>query len=133
MYLAYYIISGSLSILLISIMTIITGKENNQIAFVHNNSILVPESQEVLGVIIGDCVYGKKGAFKGKYINKKIYSPDGEMLAAEIGNTGNTILDFSMIMHQSWNVINSIQNFISPWVETKNTWATYSLPEFLLS
>jgi hypothetical protein len=114
-------------------MTIITGKENNQIAFVHNNTILVPESQEVLGVIIGDCVYGKKGAFKGKYINKKIYSPDGEMLAAEIGNTRNTILDFSMIMHQSWNVINSIQNFISPWVEIKNTWATYSLPEFLLS
>jgi hypothetical protein len=114
-------------------MTIITGKENNQIAFVHNHTILVPESQEVLGVIIGDCVYGKKGAFKGKYINKKIYSPEGEMLATEIGSTGNTVLDFSMVMHQSWNVINSIRNHISPWVEIKNNWATYSFPEFLLS
>ncbi len=132
MYLAYYI-DTSICILLISFMTIITGKEKNQIAFVHNNTILVPESQEVLGVIIGDCVYGKKGMFKGKYINKKIYSPDGEMLATETGNTGNTILDLSWVRHQSWNVINSIRNHISPWVVTKNTWASYSLPEFLLS
>jgi hypothetical protein len=67
------------------------------------------------------------------YINKKIYSPEGEMLATEIGSTGNTVLDFSMVMHQSWNVINSIRNHISPWVEIKNNWATYSFPEFLLS
>ena len=132
MYLAYYI-GSHFSILLISFMTIITGKEENQIAFVHNNTILVPESQEVLGVIIGDCVYGKKGMFKGKYINKKIYSPDGEMLATETGITGNTILDLTWVRHQSWNVINSIRNHISPWVEIKNRWATYSLPEFLLS
>jgi hypothetical protein len=114
-------------------MTIITGKEKNQIAFVHNHSIFVPDSQEVLGVIIGDCVYGKNGAFKGKFINKKIYSPDGEMLATETGNIGNTVPDFAWVRHQSWNVINSIKNFISPWVEIKNRWATYSLPEFLSS
>ena len=114
-------------------MTIITGKEKDQIAYVHKNSILVPGSQEVVGVIIGDCVYGKAGVFKGKYINKKIYSPDGEMLATESGNTGNVVIDLSAIMNQSWKVITSIKNHISPWVVLKSTWAKYSLPEFLLS
>lgn len=114
-------------------MTIITGKEKDQIAYIHNHSILVPGSLEVLGVILGDCVYGKKGIFKGKYINNKIYSPDGEMLATENGNTQNAGIDYSTIRHQIWGVINEIQNHCSPWVTPKNTWAKYSFPEFLLS
>ena len=114
-------------------MTIISGKEKDQIAYLHSHSILVPGSQEVLGVIIGDCVYGKKGVFKGKYLNKKFYSPEGELLATEDGSVNNNVVDFSKIRQQIWNVINSIKNHSSPWVVPKNIWAAYSFPDFLLS
>lgn len=114
-------------------MTIIAGKENTEIAYLHNNCILVPGTHEVLGVILGGSVFGRNGIFKGKLLNHTIYSSNGEMLATGKESTSNEQVDFSDIRQQSWQVINSIQNHNTPWVTPKNTWAKDTLPEFLLS
>jgi hypothetical protein len=114
-------------------MTIIADKEKTPIAYLHNNTIVVPGSQEVLGVILGDCVYGKNGILKGKFINNTIYTPDGEVLATLAGITQDNTIDISSIRQKSWQVINAISNHISPWITPTSTWARQSFPEVLLS
>ena len=114
-------------------MTIIADKEKTPVAYLYNHTLVVPGSQEVLGVIIGDCVYGRKGDLKGKYINNTIYTYEGEMLAKGNGSTYDSSIDFTAVRQKSWQILKSIFIHSSPWITPKNTWARISFPDFLMS
>jgi hypothetical protein len=53
------------------------------LAYVHNNIILQPDGFEVLGVILGQCVFGTKEELKGKFVHKTLYNTSGEKIGEE--------------------------------------------------
>jgi len=114
-------------------MTIIADKEKTPVAYLYNHTLVVPGSQEVLGIIIGDCVYGKDGNLKGKFINNVIYTEEGEMLGKRNGSTNDSSIDFTAVRQKSWQILRSIFNHNSPWITPKEIWSRRSFPEVLLS
>jgi hypothetical protein len=102
--------------------------------FLYNNIILLPQTYEVAGVVLGHCVFGPSGKAKGKLFNKTFYSATGEMLAREqAGNTPTKDLNITKAMHEAWAILQQIKDHNCPWIEPKDRWASVSVKDFLLT
>lgn len=115
-------------------MTIIRGKEDKKLGYIHSNCIVSDGNAEVVGVVLGNCVYNKWGKLKGKVIHDTIYSTKGEKIATQRpAELKSDLINFSKIKHQSWLVLDSIKDYNSPWVEPKEKWSEFSLEDLLNS
>lgn len=112
-------------------MIIIADRSRNTRAYLYHNIILVPGTLEVLGVVLGSCVFGKNGKIKGKFFHNKLYSTSGEILAMEAGPFNDTTVNVATVMEQGWEVITSIQDHTCPWVQPLERWSELGVVEFL--
>jgi hypothetical protein len=112
-------------------MIILVDKSKKEAALLYNNIILLPGSLEVVGIVLGHCLFGHAGTLKGKLFQKIIYTSDGEIVAKEYGQTKVISFDAAKIMEEAWLLITSIKNHNCPWINPGSKWATLSLEEFL--
>ncbi|MBC7849689.1 MAG: hypothetical protein H7Y31_08135 [Chitinophagaceae bacterium] len=110
-------------------------KGNNGSGFLlHHNCILSLVGSEVMGIVLGNCVYGKSGLLKGKLLNRALYNTKGQKLAVEkLDEQKLPAIDHARLTEENWRVLNSIQDHNSPWVEPKEEWAESTLQEFFVS
>ncbi len=103
------------------------------IAYQYQNMLIHPDNFEVLGLILGNCVYDHHSNVLGKLFQKNVYSLSGEVLACKTDtslplpqnyNNANSIL-------QAWKILTSIKDHACPWVTVKNVWSQASLAESL--
>lgn len=101
------------------------------IAYQYLNMILHPDNMQVLGLVLGNCVFDQKAKVLGKLFQQKVYNMSGEVLASksdaslplpENMNVTGCIMD-------AWKILLMINDHSCPWVTTKNTWAQASLAE----
>ena len=58
-------------------MYILLNKNGAAVAYIENMMILDPTKQKVIGIIIGDCFFGKKDHVIGKIFNERAYLLNG--------------------------------------------------------
>jgi len=116
-------------------MSLIKGKNWSRHLHLIPNCLLSPRSMEIVGVVLGNCVYGRTGKLKGKLINKVVYNTKGEKVAIENFEPVKEIisLNFERLSRERWTVLQAISDHNSPWVETKEQWADADLEEYLTS
>jgi hypothetical protein len=112
-------------------MIVITDKSKKIKAYLHNNIILVPGTLEVLGVILGSCVFGKDGKAKGKYFHKKFYSTSGEIVGMDYGSFDDKTIDTNFILNEGWKLITSITNHNCPWIYPLEKWSSQEIVQLL--
>ena len=61
-------------------MYIIVDQDGNKIAHINNMIILDAERENVLGILIGDCFFGKSPKVVGKIFNSTAYLINGEIV-----------------------------------------------------
>ena len=113
-------------------MYILLNKEREPIAYIENMMLLDATTKKVIGIIIGDCFFGKKEQVIGKIFNEHAYLVSGEIIAFVIRNpiyvsTSPT----KEQMEVAWDILAGITKHTSDWIIEKNTWATISLLESL--
>ncbi|MFT3749058.1 MAG: hypothetical protein QM768_12105 [Agriterribacter sp.] len=47
-------------------MTTLLDSQGKLCGYIYNNKILLASTREVVGIILGDCVFGRTGEAKGK-------------------------------------------------------------------
>ena len=109
----------------------IIDQNNELVAYLHKNLILLPEEFEVAGVILGQCVFGANGGLKGKYFHKTLYSVEGEKIGEQTDQPYYHQLDNSGVLQKTWQLLQKIKNHNSPWITPKESWAPANLSEFL--
>ena len=112
-------------------MIIIADRSKKIKAYLHNNIILVPGTMEVLGVILGSCVFGKDGKIKGKYFHKKFYSNSGEIVAMDYGSFDDKTIDTTIVLQEGWNLITNITNHNCPWIYPLEKWSFIEIVQLL--
>ena len=65
-------------------MYIVLDQQNNPIALLENMMILDYNDKSVIGIIIGDCFFGKKNHVIGKIFNDHAYLVTGEIIGSVI-------------------------------------------------
>ena len=108
---------------------------NNQkepIAYIENMMILDATKQSVIGIIIGDCFFGKKDHVIGKIFKDHAYLISGEIVASVVRNPKySSTAPTKEQTAAAWEILSQITKHTSDWIVEKNKWASISLEESL--
>jgi hypothetical protein len=113
-------------------MYIIENKQGEPIARIHNMIILDPSLEEVLGIIIGDCFFGKDTKVVGKIFNSTAYLINGEIvgkLKTKKEASSVTIKKAQLML--AWDILSNIKEHTCAWIEESGKWSKKSLQEVL--
>jgi hypothetical protein len=114
-------------------MYTILNQKGEAVAYIQNMMIMDLNQEHVLGILIGDCFFGKKDHMIGKIFNKTAYLLNGEIVGKVIQNEEykNVALKKGN-MQAAWEILSNIKNHTSPWIEETSKWSEKPLMFHLL-
>jgi hypothetical protein len=101
------------------------------IAYQYQNMLIHPDNWQVLGLVLGNCVFNQSAKVLGKFVQQNVYNLNGEVLASKaaislpLPNELNTKNCFA----QAWKILVMIKDHSCPWVNAKSKWSPASLAE----
>lgn len=114
-------------------MTTLLDKHGKPSAIVYNNKIITLKTFEVVGVVLGSCVFGQSGNLMGKLFNKTFYTLPGTILGKEqeLLNTQLNEFDPVRVLIDSWKILDKIKDHSTAWVKPTEQWITTPVESFL--
>jgi len=106
-------------------MNSIIDKEKNIVAYFHNLMIIDAIEENVIGIVIGDCIFGSSKEPVGKLFNNTFWHLNGEKMALleeEILHIETIKLNEKTLIIDAWEILNNIQNHTCKWIVEKNNW-----------
>jgi sporulation protein YlmC with PRC-barrel domain len=105
-------------------MYTILNQKGEAVAYIQNMMIMDLNQEQVHGILIGDCFYGKKDHMIGKIFNKTAYLINGEIVGKVIQNTEykNVALKKGN-MQAAWEILSNIKNHTSTWIVESTKWS----------
>ncbi len=115
-------------------MNCITDRERKIVAYLHNMMIIDQQMEKVIGLVMGNCVFGLEKEPIGKLFNNTFRHLNGEIIAIldeeKLESKPKNIQEKAFIM-QAWNILNNVQNHTCIWIEEKKNWHKKGLLFFL--
>ncbi len=113
-------------------MQVIQNQENQRIAFIRNNIIFKEGDEQVIGIKIGDCFFGKSPRVVGKIINGFIYTLEGEIIGQSMHYAApNEKFATKEQLTEAWAILSSIDDHACPWITITENWSARPLHEHL--
>lgn len=113
-------------------MYIILNQEGKKIAHINNMIILDATQENVLGILIGDCFFGKSTKVVGKIFNSTAYLVNGEIVGKMERNKEQKITSIKKAqLLEAWDILANIKEHTSEWIKETNKWSKKSLQEHL--
>lgn len=114
-------------------MQVIQNQENQRIAFIRNNIIFQDGDEQVIGIKIGDCFFGKSPRVVGKIINGFIYTLEGEIIGQSMQYAApNEKFATKEQLTEAWAILSSIDDHACPWITITENWSARPLHEHLI-
>ena len=114
-------------------MQVIQNQENQRIAFIRNNIIFKEGDEQVIGIKIGDCFFGKSPRVVGKIINGLIYTLEGEIIGQSMHYAApNEKFATKEQLTEAWAILSSIDDHACPWITITENWSARPLHEHLI-
>lgn len=113
-------------------MYIILNLEGKKIAHINNMIILDATQENVLGILIGDCFFGKSPKVVGKIFNSTAYLINGEIVGKIERNKEqkiNSIKKAQLI--EAWDILANIKEHTCDWIKETKKWSKKTLEEHL--
>lgn len=113
-------------------MTPVTDKNGNTVAYLYNNVLVDTTMQKVMGVILGNCIFGDSPSPLGKFFNNVFRCKNGQVIAmAEKEEKPLHIDDKVNILEGAWKILKKVKDHVCGWIPELEEWSDTSLPEFL--
>jgi hypothetical protein len=113
-------------------MYIIKNKIGEVVAVVQNNIVFSSNEHAVIGILIGDCLYGKAFKMIGKIFNSTVYLLNGNIAGiVEFSNAHKVKVIKKEHMVDAWAILSGVKEHTSQWITDKKTWAQKELLEYL--
>lgn len=113
-------------------MISIVDKSGNTIAFLYQNMILDTSQQKVIGLLLGNCVFGKQVSPVGKFFNDTFRKKNGKIIA-KLGEeiTSKKPPKDAQLSLQAWQILTKVRDHVCIWIEEKKTWTKQNFLEHL--
>ena len=113
-------------------MTSIVDKSGETIAYLYQNIILDIRQEKVIGLILGNCLFGKKNSPIGKYFNDTFRKKNGKIIAKLGKDTSSKKPKNEPEIHnQAWQILSRMKDHVCIWIEEKDNWTKDSFLEFI--
>ncbi len=113
-------------------MKTILDKNGNTIAYLLQNIIIDKQQERVLGIILGNCVFGGDKAPIGKFFNDTFRKKNGKIIA-KLGKEINSkkIPKDPKFTLEAWKLLTKVKDHVCMWIEEKKTWTKQDFVEYL--
>jgi hypothetical protein len=113
-------------------MYIIKVKNEDVVALISNNIVFTPDDNRVIGILIGDCLYGKSKVMVGKIFNSTVYLINGEIIGkVEVSSQHKIKIIRKDHLAEAWSILTGVKEHTTKWIVEKNTWSKVGLIESL--
>lgn len=113
-------------------MYIILNQEGEKIGHIKNMIILDPSQEKVLGILIGDCFFGKSTKVVGKIFNSTAYLVNGEIIGkVERNKEAKTSAIKKSHLMEAWDILTNIKEHTCEWIKESKKWSKKSFLEHL--
>lgn len=110
----------------------ILDQEKETVAYIQNMMILNKKREKVIGLLIGDCFFGKDNKVIGKIIDQTAYLLNGEIVGKiEANKDKKDPTPKKGLMLEAWDILSNIKSHTSEWITTSKKWSKKSLQEVL--
>lgn len=114
-------------------MYALLGPQGVTQAYIEKNRIVDAESLQLMGILLGNCVFDCSGKMKGKFLDNVLYAMDGKILAK--GNVMPPVPAVEELLDQHRQegaaVLQSITNHTDIWIFISDAWSGQALQEVL--
>jgi len=113
-------------------MTSIIDKNGTTIAYLLHNIIVDEKQEKVLGIILGNCVFGGDKAPIGKFFNDTFRKKNGKIIAKlgkEVSSKKNP--PSAKYTMEAWQLLTKVKDHVCLWIDEKKTWTKQSFLEYL--
>ena len=105
-------------------MYLIRDTKKETIAYIENMMILDRKHEHVIGILIGDCIFGHNTKVVGKIINQTAYLLNGEIVGEiELNENYKTTNIKKNFMMEAWVILMNINEHTAAWIETTKKWS----------
>jgi len=112
-------------------MTPLTDQFGNTIAYLHKKMVIDHTCTTVLGLIVGNCLFGNRAEPVGKFFNNTIRDIQGCILSKLSTEFYKAPVNEAELMAGTWRILMQIKNHVCTWIPEMNTWSANSLLEVL--
>ncbi|MDE3252803.1 MAG: hypothetical protein KGO92_08345 [Bacteroidota bacterium] len=113
-------------------MTSIVDKSGKTIAYLYQNMVLDITQLKVLGLLLGNCVFGKQVSPVGKFFNDTFRKKNGKIIArlGEEVSAKKPPKDAHLSL-QAWQILTKVKDHTCIWIEEKKSWTKQGFLEYL--
>jgi len=113
-------------------MTSIVDKSGKTIAYLYQNMILDTTQQVVIGLLLGNCVFGKQRSPVGKFFNDTFRKKNGKIIAklGEDISLKKSPKDAHLSL-QAWQILSKVNDHVCMWIDEKKSWTKQDFMEYL--
>jgi hypothetical protein len=114
-------------------MYTITNQKGEKVAHIQNMMIMDLSQEQVLGILIGDCFFGRQNKVIGKIFNKTAYLINGQIVGKV--NTNEEFKNIALKkaqMQVAWDILSNIKEHTGTWIVESNKWSEKPLLFHLL-
>lgn len=105
-------------------MYLIKNKEKEVVAYIQNMMILDASHKHVVGILIGDCFFGKNNKVIGKIIKQTAYLLSGEIVGKiEVNNEKEDFNIKKKLMLEAWDILMNIKEHTADWITESSKWS----------
>jgi hypothetical protein len=113
-------------------MYIILNEEGKKIAYINNMIILDVTKENVIGILIGDCFFGKSTKVIGKIFNSTAYLVNGEIVGKVERNKEPKVSSIKKTqLLEAWDILSNIKEHTCEWIKESKKWSKKSFEEHL--
>ncbi len=113
-------------------MYIILNQVGEKIAYINNMIILDESKEKVLGILIGDCFFGKSTKVVGKIFNSTVYLVNGEIVGTVERNKEPKLSSVKKShLLEAWDILSGVKEHTCEWIMESKKWSKKSLEQHL--
>jgi hypothetical protein len=113
-------------------MTSIVDKSGETIAYLHQNMILDIKQEKLVGLILGNCVFGIQQAPVGKFFNDTFRKKNGKIIA-KLGKeiSSKKVAKEVQLSQEAWQMLTKVKDHVCMWIDEKKSWTKQDFIEYL--
>ena len=113
-------------------MYLIQNQNKETVAYIQNMMILDVEQEKVIGILIGDCFFGKNNKVVGKIFHQTAYLLNGEIVGkVKLNEVYKNSAIKKSLMSQAWDILMNISEHTGAWIVDTKKWSKTDLVKHL--
>ena len=113
-------------------MTSIVDRSGQTIAYLYQNIILDVKQEKVMGLILGNCVFGTQQSPVGKFFNDTFRKKNGKIIA-KLGEeiSSKKLAKEKQFLIEAWQILTQVKDHVCIWIDEKKSWTKQDFIEYL--